>query len=249
MKKQFSKFLDAFKKLHINIPFVDALEQIPSYVKFIKEILSNKRKLKDSETVKLTEECSVIFQNKMPQKLKDPGSFTIPCTTGTTYFDKALCDLGVSANLMSLSMYKKLDLGEAKATIISLQLSDRFIKHPQRIIEDVLLKVDNFIFPTDFIMLDLEEDEEIPIIPGLPFLAIGRTLIDEQEGELILRFQDEKVIFNVFKAMKYSIESNYVLQVDVIEEEIREIFDKDCPSNPLEACLVRSMTNKKPEVE
>ena len=65
-----------FKKLHINIPFADALEQMPSYVKFMKDILSQKRRLADFETVNLTEECSAILQRKLPQKLKDPGSFT-----------------------------------------------------------------------------------------------------------------------------------------------------------------------------
>ena len=80
--KQFSKFIEIFKKLHINIPFADALQQMPSYAKFLKEILSNKRKLEDEETVMLTEECSAILQKKLPPKLKDPGSFTIPCVIG-----------------------------------------------------------------------------------------------------------------------------------------------------------------------
>lgn len=71
-----------FKKLHINIPFAEALEQMPSYVKFMKEILSKKRKLGDYEMVALTEECSAVLQKKLPPKLKDLGSFTIPCTIG-----------------------------------------------------------------------------------------------------------------------------------------------------------------------
>ncbi|XP_052197380.1 uncharacterized protein LOC127804545 [Diospyros lotus] len=83
LDKQFEKFLEVFKKLHINIPFVDALAQMPSYAKFMKEILSNKRKLEEHETVMLTEESSAILKNKLPPKLKDPGSFTIPCTIGT----------------------------------------------------------------------------------------------------------------------------------------------------------------------
>ena len=104
LDKQFSKFLEVFKKLHINIPFADALAQMPSYVKFLKEILKNKRKLEDFETVKLNEECSAILLNKLPQKLKDPGSFTISCTIGSINFDNALCDLGASINLMPLSI-------------------------------------------------------------------------------------------------------------------------------------------------
>ena len=92
LDKQFTKFMEVFKKLHINIPFTDALEQMPSYVKFMKDILSQKRRLADFETVNLTEECSAILQRKLPQKLKDPGSFTIPCTIGNAIFERALCD-------------------------------------------------------------------------------------------------------------------------------------------------------------
>ncbi|XP_073273293.1 uncharacterized protein [Primulina huaijiensis] len=82
---QFAKFLEIFKKIHINIPFADALEQMPNYAKFIKDVMSKKRKLQEFETVKLTEECSAILQKKLPQKLKDPGSFTIPCFIGGSH--------------------------------------------------------------------------------------------------------------------------------------------------------------------
>lgn len=92
LDKQYSKFLEVFKKLHINIPFADSLVQMPSYVNFLKDILSNKRKLEEHETVMLTEECSAMIQKKLPPKLKDPGSFTVPCTIGNCHFDKALCD-------------------------------------------------------------------------------------------------------------------------------------------------------------
>ena len=79
-------------------------------MKFMKDILSRKKKLSDYETVALTEECSAILQNKLPPKLKDPGSFTIPCTIGEQFRGKALCDLGASINLMPLSVFKKLGL-------------------------------------------------------------------------------------------------------------------------------------------
>ena len=94
--------MDVFKKLHINIPFADALEQMPTYVKFMKDILSKKRKLSSFETVNLTEECNAILQRKLPQKLKDPDSFTIPGTIRNSIFERALCDLGASINLMPL---------------------------------------------------------------------------------------------------------------------------------------------------
>ncbi|KAL5760690.1 hypothetical protein ACOSQ2_019528 [Xanthoceras sorbifolium] len=104
-EKSFKKFLEVFKKLHINIPFAKALAPMPTYVKFLKEIISNKRRFEDFETVTLTEECSAIILNKLSPKLKDPGSFTIPCTIGNTKFGNALCDLGASINLMPFSVF------------------------------------------------------------------------------------------------------------------------------------------------
>ncbi|KAL5546488.1 hypothetical protein UlMin_006175 [Ulmus minor] len=145
--KELEKSKEASKQsLHINLPFVDMLEQMPKYAKFLKEVLSNKRRLEANEKFMLTEECSVILQRKLLPKLKDPGSFTIPCTIGDFEFDKVLCDLGASINLMPLSIFRKLGLGEVKPTTVSLQLADRSIKHPRDIIEDVLVKVDRFYF-------------------------------------------------------------------------------------------------------
>ena len=120
LDKQFARFLDMFKKLYINIPFAEALEQMPSYVKFMKDILSKKRKLKNYEMVALTEESSAILQKKLPPKLKNLGSFSIPCTIGKSFREKTLRDLGASINLMLLSLFLRLNLGEVKPTTVSL---------------------------------------------------------------------------------------------------------------------------------
>ena len=82
--------MEIFKKLHINIPFAESLEQMPGYVKFMKDILGKKRKPGDYETVALSEECSAILQKKLPPKLKDLSSFTIPCAIRDEVFKKAL---------------------------------------------------------------------------------------------------------------------------------------------------------------
>ena len=237
LDKQFTKFMDVFKKLHINIPFADALEQMPSYVKFMKDILSQKIRLADFETVNLTEECSAILQRKLPQKLKDPGSFTIPCTIGNAIFERALCDLGASINLMPLLIFKRLGLGEARPTTVTLQLADRSLKHLRGIIEDVLVKVDKFIFPAYFIVLDMEEDKEIPIILGRPFLATGRAMIDVQRGELKLRVQEEEVKFNVFEAVRHPAESDTCFMADIVEAIVSS---QSSLTDPLETSPVES---------
>ena len=132
-----------------------------NYAKFMKEVMAKKRKLEDYETVKLIEKCSAILQSKLPQKVKDPDSFTILCTIGDSTFDKGLCDLSTSINLMPLLEFKKLGLSEVKPTTISLQMADHSLTFPRGIIEDVLVKVDKFIFSVDFVVLDMEEDREI----------------------------------------------------------------------------------------
>ncbi|XP_052290839.1 uncharacterized protein LOC127900273 [Citrus sinensis] len=160
--KQFSKFLEVLKQLHINIHFVEALEQMSNYVKFLKDILAQKRRLGEFETVALTQESSHMLQR-------------------TRHAGKALCDLGASINLMSLSVFKQLRVEECRPTTVTLQLADRSHAYPKGKIEDVLVKVDKFIFPVDFIVLDFEADKELPIILERPFLTTGKILIDVQK--------------------------------------------------------------------
>ncbi|PIN01710.1 DNA-directed DNA polymerase [Handroanthus impetiginosus] len=226
------------EKLHINIPFAEALEQMPNYVKFMKDILSKKRRLGDYETMALNEECSAIIHNKLPPKLKDPKSFMIPCTIGTHFSERALCDLGASINLMSYSIYRTQGLGETKSTSITLQLADRSLTYPKGVIEDILVKVDKFIFPADFIVLDMEVDSEIPIILGRPFLATGRTLIDVQKGELTMRVQDQQITFNVFKAMKFPNESDEYFAVSLFDNLAGNKSIVEQPLDPLECALL-----------
>ncbi|XP_021995207.1 uncharacterized protein LOC110892347 [Helianthus annuus] len=161
------------KKLHVNISFVEALSKMPKYAKFIKDLLTNKMKLEDLATVTLSEECSAVLQNKLPKKVSDPGSFTIPCLIGNLSVSNALADLGASINLMPYSIFAKLNLGKPSPTRMSLQLADRSVKFPRGVVENMLVKVDKFVFPVDFIILDMDEDSEVPLILGRPFLAIA----------------------------------------------------------------------------
>ena len=118
---------------------------------------------------------------------------------------------------MPLSIFRHLGLGEARPTTVTLQLADRFLKHPRGVIEDVIVKVDKFIFLVNFIVLDMEEDKEIPIILGRPFLTIGRAMIEVQRGEFKLRVQEDEVKFNVFEAVRHPAESDTCFIVETME--------------------------------
>ncbi|XP_061348961.1 uncharacterized protein LOC133294321 [Gastrolobium bilobum] len=203
-----------------------------NYAKFMKDLISKKRKLKECETVALTEECSAIIQKKLPPKLKDPGSFSIPIAIGNIEVGKALCDLGASINLMPLSMCRALGIKELKSTTVSLQLADRSIRRPDGVIEDVLVKIDKFIFPADFVILNMEEDAEIPLLLGRPFLATTRAMIDVEQGKLMLRMNEETVTINVFESMKHPTDGGDCFMIDIIQEAVDDAMKEE--SSPLE---------------
>ena len=129
-------------------------------------------------------------------------NFTIPCMIGNADMGKTLCDFGASINLMPLFVAKRLNLGELTPTAMTLQMADRTLAHPEGIIEDVLVKVGKFVFPVDFVVINLEEDKQVPLLLGRPFLAIGAALIDVKKGELTLRVGNEAVHFNLNDSLK-----------------------------------------------
>ena len=153
-----------FKKLDINIPFAEELAQMPHYAKFIKDVISKKRKLDKDGVVSLSANCSVIIQKNLSQKMQDPGSFTIPCTIGNYEFGRALYDSGASINLTPLFVVKRLSLGELTPTTMTLQMADISMTQSEGILKDVLIKVGNFIFPMEFVMKDIDEDKQIPLL-------------------------------------------------------------------------------------
>ncbi|XP_057719587.1 uncharacterized protein LOC130934016 [Arachis stenosperma] len=139
--------------------------------------------------------------------------------------DKALCDLGASINLMPLSLMKQLAIEELRPTRMSLQMADRSLKIPNGVMENLLVKVGKFIFPADFVILDIEEEGHNSIILGRLFMATERAIIDVEKGEMIIRVHDEQMIINVFKAMEYPPEKAQHLRVEMIEELMEEVFD------------------------
>ena len=185
LDNQYAKFLNMFKKLEINIPFAEALAQMPHYTKLMKDIINKNRKLNESGVVSLSSKCSAIIQKNLPHKMKDPGSFAIPSIVRNHDFGKALCDSSDSINLMPLSIVRRLSLGELAPTTMSLQMADRSMAQLEGILEDVFVKVGKFIFSLDFLVIDIEEDKKIPLFLGRPFLALEGTLIDVKSGKLI----------------------------------------------------------------
>src|SRR5262249_25742669 len=151
---------------------------------------------------------------------------------------------------MPYSLFKTLNLGEPKPTKMSIQLADRSIRYPRGIIEDVLVKVDKLIFPVDFVIMEMEEDFKVPVILGRPFLATTKALIDVAEGRLILRIQDEEVVFDMSKAMKYPPSSDdSCFRIDVIKEAVSEVFQDSISNDPLGISATTDKEDNKDEKE
>ncbi|CAA7039990.1 unnamed protein product [Microthlaspi erraticum] len=173
-----AKFDELMRQLELKLPFIDALMLIPPYQKFLKDAVQQRTREAQGMVV-LTRECSAIIQRKViSDKKEDPGSFTLPCMLGPLSFKNSLCDLGSSVSLMPLSVAKRLGYHKYQACGISLVLADRSIRLPTGMLEDLPLRIGNVEIPTDFIVLEMDEEPTDPLILGRPFLATARAMID-----------------------------------------------------------------------
>jgi hypothetical protein len=214
-EKEVSKFMEIFRKLHVNIPFSDLVLKVPRYARYLKEIMASKRKIPQEERVDMTAQCSVILTRQLPKKEKDPGIFTLPCEIGNEKF-RGLCDLGASINIMPLSIYKRLNIGQMKHSELTLIMADKSEVKPIGMVEDVLVKVEHLLFPVDFIVMEVMEDS-IPLILGRSFLRTSKAIIDVFKGQLTLEMGEEGLLVKVFEQDK--------------EQEEGEILDPATPPN------------------
>ncbi|XP_034888401.1 uncharacterized protein [Populus alba] len=237
-----SEIYELFKQVKVNIPLLDTIKQVPSYAKFLKDLCIVKRRLNVKERAFLTEHASAIIQFKTPHKYKDPGCPTISCIIGSHKIDQALLDLGASVNLIPYTVYEQLGLGEIKPTRITLQLADRSIKIPRGIVEDVLVQVDKFYFPVDFVVLDTApiqgSNAPIPVILGRPFLATSNALINCRNGVMKLSFGNMTVEMNIFNVSKQIGEHEDIREVDLIQTICQEHFEREWIKDPLERTLI-----------
>ena len=152
---------------------------------------------------------SAIIECKTPVNYKDLGCPTISVNIGDTCVEKTLLDLGASVNLLPFPMYKPLGLDELKPTTITLSLADRSIKIPKGTVEDVLIQVEKFYYPVDFVVLDTEPIAiraiHVPIILGRPFLATSNAIINCRNVVMHLTFGNITLELNIFHLSKKHI--------------------------------------------
>ncbi|GJX78214.1 reverse transcriptase domain-containing protein [Tanacetum coccineum] len=212
--------------IQINVPLVDVLARMPNYGKFLKELISNKHKIKQISAAFLSNESSAMIQNKVPPKLGDLGSFLIPCNFNKTFSCKALANLGARINLMPYSLYAKLSLETLTPTKMSVRLADRSFQYPVEIAKNMLVEVGKFTFPADFVILEMEEDSKVPLILGRPFLHIADAVIRVKQKQINLGVRTERMILNIDSSMKHSYSNDDTFfSIDVIDEILEEDFD------------------------
>ena len=242
------EMLEVLRQVKVNIPFLDMIKQVPTYAKFLKDLCTVKKGLNVNKKAFLTEQVRAIIECKTPVKYKDPGCPTISMNIGGISVEKALLDLGASVNLLPYSMYKQLGWGELKPTSLTLSLADRSIKIPKGTIDDVLIQVDRFYYPVDFVMLDTEPvavgPNHVPIILGRPFLATSNAIINCRNGVMQLMFGNMTLELNIFHLGKRHMHSEdddfeEVCLIDtILEEQANEQQVQDILTSELSKCLV-----------
>nr|KAJ0214876.1 hypothetical protein LSAT_V11C300149770 [Lactuca sativa] len=191
--------MDFFRKVEVNIPLLDAIEQLPLHAKSFKELCTSKIKLKENEIIKVCDNVSAVLQKRLPPKCKDPGVFTVPCK-----------------------------VGPLKRIGFIIQLADRSLVHPKGVLEDDLVQVNELIFPADFYVLDMGGDDSpnsSSILLGRPFLKTARTKIDVYDGTLSMEFHGEVIKFNIYDAMHYRDDVSTLNFINVIQPLFFKYFE------------------------
>ncbi|KAM2935477.1 hypothetical protein COP2_033187 [Malus domestica] len=232
--------LETFRKVHVNIPLLDAIKQIPKYAKFFKKLCTTRKRIREKEVVHVSENVSALLQRKLPPKCKDPGSFTIPCVIGNTRFDHAMLDLGASINVTPYSVYASMNLGKLKNDGVIIQLADRSNAYPKGVLEDVLVQVDHLIFPADFYVLDMEDSTHSPPSPlllGRPFVKMAQTKIDVAKGAVTMAFGGDMINFKISESVENTNDVRPCCAINVIEnigQECSTLVNKNVPQPTIE---------------
>ncbi|GJX82503.1 homeodomain-like protein [Tanacetum coccineum] len=196
VNEQERTFLEGLEKVPVNTVLIDTIRHTPDYTKSLQELVSKKTKIEELSMVKLNARCSTIPQNELPPKKKDPRSFILPRVIVNMTVSNPLADLRASISVMSFFMFKRLGPGDPKPIRILIEMANKSMQSPKRIIENVLVKIDKFIFPMDLVILDIVEDDKVPIILGRPMLATNHARIDVFGKNFSLEVGEEKVMFS-----------------------------------------------------
>ncbi|KAG7527990.1 Integrase catalytic core [Arabidopsis thaliana x Arabidopsis arenosa] len=240
IEKYRAMFAKHIKELEVRMPLIDAFMLIPDSHKFLKDMVMERIQEVQGMVV-LSHECSAIIQKKIiPKKLGDPGSFTLPCSLGPLFFNKCLCDLGASVSLMPLSVARRLGFNRYKSCQIQLILADRSVRVPHGMLEDLPVRIGRVEIPTDFVVLEMDEEPKDPLILGRPFLATAGALIDVRRGKIDLNLgEDFKMTFDITKTMKKPTIDGQVFYIEELDRLADELLEELTEEDYLQSALTK----------
>ncbi|KAG7528251.1 Reverse transcriptase domain [Arabidopsis suecica] len=240
IEKYRAMFAKHIKELEVRMPLIVAYMLIPDSHKFLKDMVMERIQEVQGMVV-LSHECSAIIQKKIiPKKLGDPGSFTLPCSLGPLFFNKCLCDLGASVSLMPLSVARRLGFNKYKSCQIQLILADRSVRVPHGMLEDLPVRIGRVEIPTDFVVLEMDEEPKDPLILGRPFLATAGALIDVRRGKIDLNLgEDFKMTFDITKTMKKPTIDGQVFYIEEMDRLADELLEELTEEDYLQSALTK----------
>ncbi|XP_013639554.1 PREDICTED: uncharacterized protein LOC106344790 [Brassica oleracea var. oleracea] len=238
LEKYKALFEKQMREVHVTMPIIDAFMLVPQYSKFLKDVVAQKKKEMEGMVV-LTHECSAIIQRlTVPRKLQDPGSFTLPCAIGPLTFERCLCHLGASVSLMPLSIAKKLGFTQYKKCRISVVLADRSVKLPIGILEGLPVMIGNCEIPTDFVVLEMDEEPRDPLIFRRPFLATAGAMVNVRDGKIYLHLGKGNTFhFDIKEVMKKPTIEGQMFYIDEMEALADEYLEELALDDSLQHAL------------
>ncbi|CAN6723485.1 unnamed protein product [Malus baccata var. baccata] len=245
--------LETFRKVQVNIPLLDAIKQVPRYAKFLKELCTTRKRISNKEVVKrfsileTWREPRSTHTNKVEEARKEARLKDFKEQRAWRWSILGLKsrsrDLGPSINVMPYSVYASMNLGELKNDGMIIQLADRSNAYPKGVLEDVLVQVNQLIFPVDFYVLDMENSDRSPTLPtflGRPFMKTARTKIDVFKGTLTMEFDGEVIDFNISETMRYPSDNHSCFSIDILDSLAQEYLE-ELNDNALETIITRGM--------
>ncbi|GJV91972.1 DNA-directed DNA polymerase [Tanacetum coccineum] len=249
-----AKFIDEGKREHEEMEiFIKEFRTTNELLLKEQNNVLSELKIKNYSTIGKTTTSYIPFPNRLRKEKEEAQQrkflenlkrfhINIPCQVSNLQINNALADLGASISLMPYTMYEKLGLGEPKLTRMSLELADRSIQYPRGIVKNVLIKVDKFILPINFVILDMPEDSRIPIILGRPFLATARVMIDVFNKKITLKVGDDDVIFGMHQSMKRPpTEDDECYDIDDLDDTINMENQKLLENDQLDSSLLKDL--------
>jgi hypothetical protein len=226
---------EIFSQVKINLPLIDAIKQVPAYAKYLKEMCTQKRKLKVPKTIEL-EKVSAVVTSVLPPKLQDPGAPIIKIQVGNFEMSRALLDAGAGVSILPGSLYDQYDFGPLRRVETTVVLADTSHKAPRGMVRDVIVKIEDFYYPVDFLVLDyayVSKTEQPTVIMGRPFLNTAHAIIDCRHGTVDMTFGNRKMrLFNVFSNDSSAVQVSECFMLE--EVEICEPHEED--DEMLETC-------------